>query len=670
MIFLSKLIVVALSVNSGTTDPDADRDGLSDFQELHKYFTDPNSADSDGDGIPDGEWDERREYAYTVRALVHVAPPVTPDVLSDDYQDARILERGDGYVELEVVLYPLNTVADALTEDPDWRRTAASEEMSRWVRPGLTANWDAKMQAAIIDLLTAGGVDARQLDDRSLVEKASKILLGHAKYQDGFTTFCSWFVDGKVQVYPGMAKPEDSTPERIREFEEGWQRELFAKGMFENAQRGSCTSSAIYVNGCMRALGIPTRIVLTIPVIDSSDEREREFVERLRHQRVRDAVERGTAGLGNAWASHTFNEVYVGGRWRRLNYDRLGQNILDPSTFGLLIHVATFSDWADGNMAATWGMRQAHPDRPRDPFGGSNPYSTIWLSDQFGVHAEVENPPAPNDFRMLTIDQALWYSAAPEGVSMRLDDPESAGHVVVRVLEGSDGEGPEQFKRFYDRVGKRFVLRAEGRPDVPLHATRGYWARPEDRLKHFYLRIEPEHLRQMEFDTPYTLVTQNGGEEYRWSVADGVTLTRTAEHDGTVRPIADQSESEPPPIERQVAVTALFWSDASDSPTGPLREFPNPVLLARMGSSAEFDALKAFTEAADLRFYLEAEDHPTLSVAAEPGGVTTSEDSYLIIPLGPADWRDLQAEVEYRLRPRNASDRFKWSVSSGATVRR
>ena len=35
--------------------------GLSDFQEIHKYRTDPAKVDSDGDGVLDGEWRERRE---------------------------------------------------------------------------------------------------------------------------------------------------------------------------------------------------------------------------------------------------------------------------------------------------------------------------------------------------------------------------------------------------------------------------------------------------------------------------------------------------------------------------------------------------------------------------------------------------------------------------------
>ena len=39
---------------------DSDGDGLSDFDEIHKYLTDPAKKDSDGDGTPDGDWNERR----------------------------------------------------------------------------------------------------------------------------------------------------------------------------------------------------------------------------------------------------------------------------------------------------------------------------------------------------------------------------------------------------------------------------------------------------------------------------------------------------------------------------------------------------------------------------------------------------------------------------------
>ena len=58
-------------------DVDRDKDGLSDWVEIHKYRTDPKKADSDGDGVPDGDWLERREYQYTIRTVLQVMRPVT-----------------------------------------------------------------------------------------------------------------------------------------------------------------------------------------------------------------------------------------------------------------------------------------------------------------------------------------------------------------------------------------------------------------------------------------------------------------------------------------------------------------------------------------------------------------------------------------------------------------
>lgn len=651
-----------LLLGSVPGDVDTDGDGISDFHEVHKHRTDPSAADSDRDGIPDGDWNERREFTYTVRRLLHVLPPVTPDVLCDDYQDARILDETPGYVELEVIHYPLNSVASAIVADPDWRETARG--MAEWTRPGLTANWDDAMRDRLIADLREAGIDALALDDRTLVERATPWLLDHARCVDGFTTFCSRFVDGKVEVHPAHRDRGDGAadPQAI---EEAWQRELFAKGMYENGQRGTCTSTAIYLNGCLRALGIPTRIVLTVPAIDTSDEREAHMLRALGNHAVRSTIEEATESLGHSWTSHTFNEVFVGGRWRRLNFDRLGQNILDPQYLGLMTHVATFGDWADGDMASTWGARQARSPRD-DAFGGSNPYSTAALSDRFGAHATIDNPPAPGEFAERVIDRAWWFEERPAGVDMRLDDPDTAGHVVVHV-EGSADTPRRLYRDFYEAVGKAFALKADGQDDVPLRATRGYWVAPDRGLQHFYLRIEPADFARMAPGIAYHLVALPTDAHRRFTVREGVTLTRggpsgpIADRDGAAAPAGDEAGL------RELHLTGAAWSDRPDSPVGAIPGL-GTVLLVRMGPSADFDSHKRFTEVADRRFYLQAPNEPTLSVAAAVGGITTDDGSYLAIEFGPADWRDLRAGVPYTLTPRNENGTHRWMVDSSMRV--
>jgi hypothetical protein len=526
---LFPLVLLALLAPQAP-DVDSDGDGLPDFQEIHKYFTDPHNADTDGDGIPDGDWEERREYAYTVRTIVHVLPPVTPDVLQDDYQDARVLERTPGYVELEVVHYPLNTVAEGIAADPAWREH--DRALSSWTEAGPTANWDASMQRELLSALAADGIDAAKLDDRALVERASRWLLARARSVDGFTTFCSWFPDKKPAVYPGLEEAvARGTADKSLSVEQQWQRELLARGMYENKVRGTCTSSAIYLDGCLRALGIPTRIVLAIPCVDPSDEREIEMVKRgITHAGVRRKVLGAIEGQKGAWVSHTFDEVWVGGRWRRLNYDRLGQNILDGQFLGLMTHVATFGDWADGGMAKTWGVRQAKEGPHDDVFGGPNPYSTIAVSDRFGAHANVPNDLliGADEFQELTIEKAYWWSSPERKVQMDLHGDDPAGHFLVHVKEGKAGEKSGQYKAFWSGCSKEFVLRAPGKRDVPARATRGYWAEPEKGIQEFHLQVDPADLAAMQVGVPYALVPVQKDEAFRWKIAGEVKLKRTS----------------------------------------------------------------------------------------------------------------------------------------------
>ena len=434
-------VPLALLASLPATEADRDGDGLSDFHEIHKYFTDPESADSDGDGIPDGDWAERREYSYTIRTIVHVLPPVTDDVLNDDYQDARVLLKRPDYVELEVIHYPFNTLNKTLSGNPNWREDAKS--LASYVAPGPTANWDAAMQRELIARLKRDGIDPDALDDKTLVEQASAWLVQHARSEDGFTTYCSTFEDGEARIQPGLeAVVERESAKQGRSTQEQWQRELFAAGMFANGVRGSCTSSAIYLNGCLRALGIPTRIVLCIPAVDASDEHELELLRRgIQHPGVRRVMLNGIEPLGRSWASHTFNEVFVDGRWRRLNYQILGQNTLDANWMGLLTHVATFSDWADGEMAQTWGERQELRRFGADIFGGANPYSAIAISDQLGQHAD------PNLGADLIADQPRLLVGLAGTPSRRLD----------AARRSRDGRAPPDARR---RVPAQRVLQA------------------------------------------------------------------------------------------------------------------------------------------------------------------------------------------------------------------
>jgi len=521
---LSSLVLVLLQSHGAapSADLDSDHDGLSDFQEVHKYLTDPRKADTDGDGIPDGDWDERREFAYTVRVVMQVLPPCDPATMNDDYQDVRILETRADEIEFEALLYPFNTNAETIAGAKDERLDA---ELRTYTEPGITSNWDAELRKSLLAELADQGIDATKLPPAELAPKAAKWLMQRATFEDSFTTFDVVFEGGRPSVHPALRETVERQCKSLgRTLEEEWQRELFGRGMFANKVHGSCTSSAIYLQTGLRALGIPTRTILCTPALDANDEREVSWIDtRIQHVGIRRVLEQAATAQKNSWTSHTFNEVWLGGRWRRLNYDHLGQNILEPGGLGLMVHVNTFRDHAEAGLVS-WGLRSASEPKD-DPFGGANPYSCISLSDRFGAHAKVANEPL-SGLREALIGKVYWYDDPKKDpkLTTQLGSPDGAGFFFAHIDTNADGSDCMEFFHGADR---HFVLRAAGHADVPAEILQKYWVDSNRGINDFILRIEPAAFARMEAGVEYELVWPAQDQALRWKIAKGVTLRRS-----------------------------------------------------------------------------------------------------------------------------------------------
>ncbi len=515
--FLLALSFLPTNAQRVSNDRDSDRDGLSDFHEVHKYFTDPHADDSDGDGIPDGDWDERREFSYSVRAVMHVMAPFDVASMNDDYQDVRVLDERADLLEFEVVVYPFNTVAEAIVPDAGWRKTPAA--LRAYVAPGVCSNWDAELRDELTAELRERGVRVDSIDDVEAAREVSRWLMERAAFEDSFTTFAVEFERGAPRVTAEQADTMRRTLERKgRSLEEQFDRELFGKGMFANKIHGSCTSSAIYLATGLRAVGLPTRTIVCVPIVDANDPREVEWISsRISHVGIRAQLRAAAEKLRGSWASHTFNEVWVGGRWRRLNYTELGPSVLDD-TLGLFVHVHTFGDHSEARLTG-WGNRERHPLHDA-LFGSHNPYSCISLSDRFGAHSDVPNEPLQG-LRELTVQGLTWYDAParPERLTTSLAAPEDRYVLAHFDTNGIDGH---EALEFYRAVDKAFVLRASGHDDVPAVAIQKFWGDSGD----FILSIEPRDLARMARGTPYELVWTGTGDAGRWNIAAGLRLER------------------------------------------------------------------------------------------------------------------------------------------------
>lgn len=503
---------------------DADGDGLADFHEIHKYCTNPHKKDSVGLGTSDGDWQQRREFNYSVRAVVRVMPPYNLKALTDDYQDVRVLKETKQFVELEVIAYPLNTNAAAITSNPNWKKDYAG--MKEYLAPGITTNWDEQMRQELLGALAQDGIDPDKLTDREVVEQVSRWLFKRSQVRNMFCTFYVGFRDGKPAVLTGQEKAfQRDKGDPSWTVQQQFEHELFGKEMFARRTHGTCTSTAVYQATVLRALGMPTRMILCIPLADASDPEQVDMIARgLTNHRVRRDACLGALSGGQGFASHTFCEVFVGGRWRRLNYTTLGQNILEPRYLGLMIHIHTFNDLSEANLAATWGARYAGGLRD-EVFRHSNPYRLLEVNDHFGKYAKVANPPV-NELTQVTIGKAYWPedAAAPAEIrDLRWGKEPGSGRFFVHGEEWLDDAGDYlQYKLFMRTATRDFVLRAPDRPDVCCRLSQNFYTQRSRNLCELEIVIPPAEYARMAKGVAYALRPMGKA----WRMRDGVTLTR------------------------------------------------------------------------------------------------------------------------------------------------
>ncbi len=284
-------------------DVDSDGDRLSDFQEIHKYRTDPGKKDSAGTGTPDGDWAQRREFNYSVRAVIRVMPPYNLAALNDDYQDVRVIAETKDYAEIEVVVYPLNTCAGTITSNSNWRVEYGG--MREFLAPGVTTNWDAAMQEQLLVELRSSGIKPEKLTDKEVVEKVSRWMYSRARHRNMFCTYYVHFPGGKASVFPGLEQAfEREKGSSDWSVSEQFASELFGKEMFNRKIYGTCTSAAVAQATVLRAVGIPTRLIIAIPVADASDDEQVALVGKgISHHQVRSETMTGLAAGGKSFTA-------------------------------------------------------------------------------------------------------------------------------------------------------------------------------------------------------------------------------------------------------------------------------------------------------------------------------------------------------------------------------
>ncbi len=359
---------------------DSDGDGLSDFQEKYKYYTDSNKADSDGDGIPDGDWDERKEYTYTLKAKLQITGPWDINSMNNDYQDTRIIAEKKDYMECEMIFYTENTIKEGIGKNDNWGNYGP--EFDKYLKPYLYANWDEQMRKDLIKELKGLGIDPEKLSDKDLVQRVSMWIRESVKIQEykrpaqfylRYDQKGKFYIDEHFRSLYEMFVLEDKNTS----LEEIVNKKVLGKQMYYSKSRGGCTSSTTFAATIYRALGIPTRHLCVTKIRITDDLKY--LAQNIKNPLVKEIL----TSTGQTSSNHMYNEVYIDGRWTRIDDIEMGADSIEAGR-GLYYQHYNPNDLSELKMVDDYGAMVSSPDW--GPFKNGEFFNLLDLSDSYGKY--------------------------------------------------------------------------------------------------------------------------------------------------------------------------------------------------------------------------------------------------------------------------------------------
>lgn len=447
---------------------------------------------------------------YTITAVMRLVPPYNVQAMNDEFQDAKLISERNGIGTFKVTYHVFHR--QKIDADPKWRQHDSG--MRKFLDPAPAANWDPGLRATILAELKQAGIEPAKLDDRTLVEKVSNWAMGRSKFNDQFGLWMVEFKNGRAMVPPKLRDAFAAQEPKGASDQQDFDRELFGKAMVLNRTHGACTSSACYLATILRAIGIPTRIIVTVPAADGNDPAQvKMLLGAIRHRRTCQTVSLGIPSGG--FSNHLFNEVFVGRKWVRLNYNRLGQPIVDGNFEGLMTHIYTARDLSDIPFASTWGPRFGYGTGPK--LSSTNPYQLLSAVDHIPDPAHFDNP-AVEELTSVTV-RAILMKGDP-AIPAWLELPEGTDG-LLSVAEWIKGQNYGQLRIFASRASNRFLLRSAGHPDVAAHLSGSRFDDEQGGFQAFGLKLESLPVT----GATYHLLPINAGHTNLWKVGASISWT-------------------------------------------------------------------------------------------------------------------------------------------------
>jgi hypothetical protein len=344
---------------------DTDADGLSDYEEIRKYRTNPLESDSDGDGIGDADWDERREYTYSIQAIVDLRPPFTLEAMQDFYQDVRIVKAlDDDVTRLEVILYP--EAREIINPAPFAPKT------SPYTAPTFTKNYTPAMQKEL------GALVEDAATDLAATRQILRYFRKHTRYIGlvddlGYATdlplnFGMHLTAEGDLIKKGLGDPSHTPMDEIEK------HVLFADTMFEYGTHGACGSTSTLRGAMLRAVGLEEKTIVTIPLLYfyENDGTNVALKDRYWDERFVAIPQDETAA-----ADHFFNMVKIGARWIRVDYEIMnGAHISNGNA--LYIKILEQHEILEDDFTQYWTYETWREKRP---------YTYVSILEQEALHS-------------------------------------------------------------------------------------------------------------------------------------------------------------------------------------------------------------------------------------------------------------------------------------------
>ncbi|MFC1793694.1 M56 family metallopeptidase [Planctomycetota bacterium] len=324
-------------LGTSSKSSDTDGDGLSDYDEYCKYRTDPTKKDSDGDSKPDGDWQERREYTYTIQAICEIRSPSSMEMINDLYQDARPVEKKATLEDARVVEVLIFPFATAHVYAQPYPVKTLDKRLKEYLKPTASMNFSSEMREEIGDIVKDTATDIAAIEKLLHWMNSNTALvreLPHWEYLN--------IIDSRIVWHKSFGSPAQD--------EQFLETNFLGDSMFKKKVHGTCSSTAILRGTMFRAAGFPTRLIQTLPLITRYSEDPEPLADKLR---MREMANGYTWGPGNGGANHTYNEVFLNNRWVRIdNSVGTGPFVGDK----LFVKAWSSADW--NNLKEEWNNKR------------------------------------------------------------------------------------------------------------------------------------------------------------------------------------------------------------------------------------------------------------------------------------------------------------------------